>query len=864
MDFSKFEKIIGDFYQKSFSNAYHQNIEFEIRFGKIIYDKQDKKTFFDSSVDIEFFYKLKNTLNSKGFKHEIINTIETTNENGIKKIVNLDSGKTSFMKKNKLPNYDVYEYDLRFALSEEKTVKEQDWDLVSEDKLFKRQKTRYRYSVDLGFIDLTKVKTNEKDISYEIEIEILQNKENSLKVTERVKNILLFIFQIKQDNIYITSSTKKRRVFSEYKELVGSSYFIGAQPETLQKEALQTLYQDLYSVTDKADGERAFMYINNNGEIFYIDSNINNIYSTDLSNKTFKNCILDGELVKMRDTNITVFYAFDMIFYNGIDVRGNSKYLLTERLEITKDIINSIIQTHYYKAYIKKFIYRNVFLGSKIILKNISNMPYKNDGLIFTPMNEPYPLTKTWPRLFKWKSAEMNTIDFFSVRKEDGEWELYVQTYSKEKINTTKENAIEKGNLVLFDINKLCGKEIGGESANITFKTRFDENKFIDPTTNEKYVSNTVIEFYWDVSKSTFIPVRTRWDKTANPKKHGNFKTVACSIWKNIINPITEENLYSMNNNITKLINNSSSNYYFSDVISNIDASLQNVIGRYNCEKSFINYYSLNENSKKKDLVKCSKFEYFLESKESLESFLELCSKKTNYLLISYIDSEAYENIRKSDLINITSNEILYVVLMEDKIYQIDNIRSKISMYVKNYKNECDMTTYIINQKEFEIFMKKKGFDILESNMIKGVNDNQLSGIYRYSLFKVSQEVVDSKTVVKQNIEYDKNLNLFVDKGEKSLFKIDNLYFLLEILNSTDKYRFKKTKYPNYFIKTFSDLENVIQNEKLFINKKIKLFKDPCELRLIDNEDSDLYFYEESKETQAEEEYCNTSLYIII
>ena len=68
-------------------------------------------------------------------------------------------------------------------------------------------------------------------------------------------------------------------------------------PETLQKDQLTLLFKDLYSVTDKADGDRCFMFIDNSGDIYFLDSNINNVLKTDLKSQ-HRNCLIDGELIK--------------------------------------------------------------------------------------------------------------------------------------------------------------------------------------------------------------------------------------------------------------------------------------------------------------------------------------------------------------------------------------------------------------------------------------------------------------------------------------------------------------------------------------------------------------------------------------
>ena len=214
--------------------------------------------------------------------------------------------------------------------------------------------------------------------------------------------------------------------------------------------------------------------------------------------------------------------------------------MLKRRLEVLQALLKSFSKSKYYSINCKDYYFGNVFSASKKILDSVNEKTYKNDGLIFTPVNEPYPKTKKWSSLLKWKPAELNTIDFFAVKigsdNNIGKWQLYVQGdipfTSTEEVNrrqTTK--------TVLFDIEKLCGTN---QQNVVTYQTTFPDS-LIDTTTNAYYISNTVIEFVWNSDDKKFVPLRTRWDKTNNPKKHGNYSKVACNIWNNIHNPIDKE-----------------------------------------------------------------------------------------------------------------------------------------------------------------------------------------------------------------------------------------------------------------------------------------------------------------------------------
>ena len=557
----------------TYFKSLNSSTECEIRFGEFNYVEGSSKADFVSNVEIDFFYRLKNILNKqKDLESKHVYTKEISYKNAdnkkgkLREIIYTDenfnpTGKKEYMVKNTHRQHNIFDYNCRISLSSEKILSRVDGVSLNTPMFF-RYKNRVSYMFSVGTIDMTIVyqgKTEEEvlsksNVQYELEFEI---KVPNLK---SVIGLMTFILSVRQDNKYVINTREKRNIINQYRALVmphkkGHPYFIGVQPETLQKDQLSVLFKELYSVTDKADGDRYFMFIDMNGYIFFIDNNINNILKTDIKSDKYMNCLIDGELIRMVDdgyTNKIVFYAFDMVFYNSQDLRGDNNYLLKDRLELLNEVIVSLInENEYYDIKIKKFIYRNVFMGADIIMKDINNKPYKNDGLIFTPMNEPYPKSKKWTKLFKWKPAELNTIDFYAVKDISGTWKLYVQDFVNPVSGDVQKYKTE---LVLFDVKKLCNIP---EPTQITFETTFDD-ELLDPTTNEPYKTNTVIEFQWKDDK--FVPLRTRWDKTANPSKHGNFASVACNIWNNINSPITSSQLFQMTNSTTDV---NSNNFFF-------------------------------------------------------------------------------------------------------------------------------------------------------------------------------------------------------------------------------------------------------------------------------------------------------------
>ena len=784
----------------TYLNSLNSTTEFEIRFGTFVYSDTQKLSSetkheyeFQAHVETDFFYRLKMILNNQtGLSNKTQYTKELIYENAadkrgkIRQIIYtndnfIPTGQKEYMLKNTYRQHNIFDYDCRVSLSSEKILQKEIIRGVQFDKpSFIRYKHRISYYFGCGVLDLTIVrqgKTEEdtnKYIQYEIEFEIKKNDYPS------IIQIMSFILSVKQNNFYVINTREKRNIINQYRSLTmptkkGHPYFIGAQPETLQKDQLSLLFKELYSVTDKADGDRYFMFIDNNGNISFIDNNIINIMKTDLKTESFNNCIIDGELIRVMNNqqlSKIYFYAFDILYINNVDLRGNVNYLLKQRLEQLNNVINSIQSNDMYIIKMKKFIYRNVFMGSDIIMKNINNQPYNNDGLIFTPMNEPYPVSKKWTKLLKWKPAELNTIDFYSVKKsQDGEvfWELYVQDMIKPESTNYQYKTNKKTELVLFDINKLCNTS---EEKIITFKTTFDST-LIDPTTNEPYKSGTVIEYKWNGEK--FIPLRTRWDKTANPSKHGNFSTIACSIWNNIHNPITPEQLFQMTNTSTestdsgklfffermKKFHNKINQYLINKFIKDENGNILttstydkeinilelNTFNQIQHKNTYtfcnsIKHSNLNYKNYKLDLtsdnapniissciekykvkmssVFCLKFNIFFKSQNIFDNFIQICDynlKKNGKLILVFIDLKQCLNNHF-----IKNNEIVYYIdkknIIENQIYN-----NYIKLFINGITNESEPIEYVVDSEYLVKYLESKGYNCIENETYESLYD---------------------------------------------------------------------------------------------------------------------------------------------
>lgn len=183
-------------------------------------------------------------------------------------------------------------------------------------------------------------------------------------------------------------------IFPFYSSLVKSNKFIGNQPKTLERENMHLLTRD-YMVTDKADGQRMFLFSIKRGT-FLIDNHLN---ATRYECSLPENTLIDGEFINGQ------FLAFDCLFYKGEDKRKNN---LMERL--------SFLSRENLK--IKQFLDIQE-------CKNVWNRDYDYtlDGLIFTPLNQGYTGS-----IFKWKPN--HTMDVYV----DDDFNLYAWS-GKDKKN---------------------------------------------------------------------------------------------------------------------------------------------------------------------------------------------------------------------------------------------------------------------------------------------------------------------------------------------------------------------------------------------------------------------------------------------
>ena len=358
----------------------------------------------------------------------------------------------------------------------------QDLPIFADLSIIKMSKTTNRIPIPQYTIQEAGVFNNVE--KYEIELEIDNSKtgygsefKNKDKLLEVLRKVIRIVLSGLQGSKFPISYWERNQILQEYMKVIhGSEFkkrrifpkdFIGPSSYTLQLENILpedessnvSKINKLYTVTDKADGDRKLLFISNTGKIYLIDTNMNVIFiGSKTLEKTMFNSIIDGEHIKY-DKNgkfINLYACFDVYYINKKSVRefkfvtnnteeDVNKYrlpLLDRMVDLMKP--RSILDSGENKENMKSTDFRikckmfymgtdtvSIFEGCSRILSNSKEglFEYNTDGLIFTPSDKAVgsnkigvagPLYKTtWDQSFKWKPVEYNTIDFLVSIKKD-------------------------------------------------------------------------------------------------------------------------------------------------------------------------------------------------------------------------------------------------------------------------------------------------------------------------------------------------------------------------------------------------------------------------------------------------------------
>ena len=352
------------------------------------------------------------------------------------------------------------------------------------------------YTKALFFKNLEDSKTLENSLEYEIEIEYVgreKSKENDV-YKGLVSNIVI-VLQAIQKNEFLVSELEIKNVKKQFTKLTGLRRINESIPLSVTldyEKSIELDYEDYpsrvnirknYCVTEKADGERNLLFINQNGELHLLNRN-GDVKSTNCKTAQFTDCLLDGEYITKdkEGNNLRLFLIFDIYFCNGRDLRevnfmkskaekesgdtsrarfdeieeflkvlqldkGEAKtefnvecktFLLGDELNFNPEKIEEVkaLEEEYRNtgANLKKLRKAKqdvkIFTQCAKILDN--EYIYETDGLIFTPTNLKVGEGETkknryggrWNRVFKWKPETDNSIDLRVIFQKDEDGDL--------------------------------------------------------------------------------------------------------------------------------------------------------------------------------------------------------------------------------------------------------------------------------------------------------------------------------------------------------------------------------------------------------------------------------------------------------
>lgn len=488
---------------------------------------------------------------------------------------------------------------------------------------FYRYKYRYSYfpSDDIR-IDFTVVKetpvgktagtlvssrTLAQKEKYQVELEYIGKNFNISHLTQTISDNLANLIRLytgsKASNVVISES-HANLILSRYIKLgLGidnitpeqihqkptTSKFLAVDVEALTRVNFNKILND-YMVTVKADGEHYLLYCDQEYGFFLINNRlaVSSVSLNIPANPTeaasymekirgLGNCIYDGELVEYEGK--FRFMIFDCFFYDGQDVRDyplyvktGGKYVANEKSrlfyikKLTSVIVNDLLKdtliieekSYHLISKVSRFFKRVDEANDKWVM-NEDDLPYHTDGLIYMPVNEPYPKTVVrgnrivkpsreddedgYAPMLKWKPPEFLSIDFRVKFIYEGDNNQNVkivkmngkdyQVMTLESAYGSKINPFEPSCYRVKDYNLLYMPLQGGQPILVEKEGYRSE----ESTLGHVIRNNDILEFVWVPDRSfgndywgLWFPIKYREDKTSNGFPNG-YRVVADPTW---------------------------------------------------------------------------------------------------------------------------------------------------------------------------------------------------------------------------------------------------------------------------------------------------------------------------------------------
>lgn len=322
------------------------------------------------------------------------------------------------------------------------------------------------------------------------------------------------LMKIIQSTTYIISTSQKENVLNKYRELLNPSKNSKSLKATkvlsIEIKDLNVLYNK-YAVTDKADGDHAFIIIVNS-TLFIITQNLDVLHTgIVLDDSSYDNTIFDGERMFIKKENRYIFMVFDCLYckgkslldepllinrlkaaeevilqclvfkgqkYNGNNYSYNTKNIsidnivdfyknnleqyfttLSHDIKLQKDYL--LVRPKYFLSPIgieENEIYRYSQLFWNFY-KSVDYYPYNLDGLVYQPTNQKYYTQNLYN--LKWKPPENNSIDFYIEFERDKQTNKIITVFNNLIGDDTEAIDLQPTNHINDTYYRICKLYVG-------------------------------------------------------------------------------------------------------------------------------------------------------------------------------------------------------------------------------------------------------------------------------------------------------------------------------------------------------------------------------------------------------------------
>ncbi len=160
----------------------------------------------------------------------------------------------------------------------------------------------------------------------------------------------------------------------------------------------EDLIENKVAVSFKADGTRMLLAMSEQ-DIFYVTSNLDIVPIKVGIEPGQPTILMDGELMG------NTYYAFDILFLDGQSTM-NLQY--DQRHQLLAQAISSMEQMDGLVIETKPIIIPEDEASFHDAVREMLDVPIETDGLILTPVNQPYSNS-----VYKWKPQNLMSVDFF-------------------------------------------------------------------------------------------------------------------------------------------------------------------------------------------------------------------------------------------------------------------------------------------------------------------------------------------------------------------------------------------------------------------------------------------------------------------